>query len=114
LKIGVQVNTTGFKSTSWPLVHVVSDPGNTIPPTQPEGLGSGVFYFDENTQLEIASLRNNPVTGNSALKGWFNGDGAVFANTGAAANLTPFSLGTNSYLSKHVTALTRPGRVMWD
>src|SRR5205823_8859234 len=78
---------------------------------QPDGLGTGAFYYDENTQLEIASLQNN---GGVALKGWLNGDGTIFADTGTAGQLTTYPYNAKSYLSKSVPALTRPGRVMWD
>ncbi|MEY4916701.1 MAG: hypothetical protein RL616_614, partial [Verrucomicrobiota bacterium] len=116
LKIGVQVNTTGFKSAGYPLVHVVSDPGQVIPPTQLDGAGIGTYFFDENTAVQITTLKNKDTT---QLKGWFNGDGAIFASSGGMSNLpTEFSI-TNAgvvspYIGQTVTQLKRPARVMWD
>lgn len=109
LKIGVQVGTTGFKSAGYPLVHVVGDPGS-LPATQPDGVGTGTFYYDENTVLEIGTLKNQGVT---QLKGWFNGDGTVFPTTGVLTDLTS-SFSNQLYVSKSIAQLKRPARVMWD
>ncbi len=113
LKIGVQVNTSGFKSAGYPLIHVQNDPGSQ-PPTQPDGAGSGTFYFDENSRLQIGSLANQTAL---QLKGWLNGDG-IFAATGKTNNLSVYTVtGTNgpqTYLGQIVDKFTRPGRVMWD
>ncbi|MCX6896822.1 MAG: PA14 domain-containing protein [Verrucomicrobia bacterium] len=116
LKIGVQINTTGLKSAGFPLVHVTSDPGQVVPPTQADGQGTGTFFFDENTSLQIGTIKNQNTT---QLKGWFNGDGTVFASSGSLSNLTGAfdvtnSSGVQSYVSQPVVQLKRPGRVMWD
>lgn len=118
LKIGVQVNTTGPQSSGWPLVKVLKDPGqtNSLPPAQSNGTGSGTFYFDEHTSVDIGTLKNQGVV---QVKGWLNGDGYIFANTGALSNLTSsFTVtttnGVQTYVSTRVPDLVRPGRVMWD
>ena len=85
LKIGVQVNTTGFKSSALPLVHVMRDPGLNTPPTQADGPGTGTFYFDEHTYLEIGTMQNKDL---QQVKGWLNGDGFVFPSDGSFSNLT--------------------------
>ena len=111
LKIGVQVNTTGFASAGYPLVQVVNDPGQ-LPATQPNGQGSGTFYFDENTKLKIGSILN---PGTKQLKGWLNGDGTVFAVSGITSNLnSTFTNSGQGYVAWQVSELKRPGRVMWD
>ena len=112
LKIGVQVNTTGFKSAGYPIVHVVGDPGSALPPTQLDGIGTGTFYYDENTVLEIGSLKNK---GTTQVKGWLNGDGTVFSANGVLSDLTSsFSVSNELYASKSIAQLKRPARVMWD
>lgn len=115
LKIGVQVATTGLKSSGFPLVLVTSDPGG-VTPTQPNGNGIGTYYFDENTSLQIGALRSQDTT---QLKGWYNGDGTVFANTGSLSNLAGSFTRTNSgvvqtYAAQTVPLLQRPARVLWD
>ncbi|MDB6034460.1 MAG: Cadherin, partial [Verrucomicrobiales bacterium] len=113
LKIGIQVNTTGFKSAGYPLIYVQNDPGSQ-PPTQPDGAGSGIFYFDENSRVQVGSLASETAL---QLKGWLNGDG-IFASAGKTNTLTAFTRpstnGIKTYLGQYVDKLTRPGRVMWD
>jgi len=111
LKIGIDVKTSGFKSAGWPLIHVVNDPGNQTT-NQPDGSGVGTFYFDEKTRLQVGTLLNN---GGNQLKGWLNGDGTLFADTGTTNDLnSSFTLSNLFYLSQFVNSLTRPGRIMWD
>jgi hypothetical protein len=111
LKIGIQVNTTGVKSTDYPLIQVVKDPGQ-LPPTQPNGVGSGTFWFDENTKLNVGTIKN---IGTTQLKGWMNGDGIVIPSTGDLTNLTTtFSTNGQTYVAWPISELKRPGRVMWD
>ncbi|MFM2296063.1 MAG: hypothetical protein RLZZ350_2476, partial [Verrucomicrobiota bacterium] len=120
LKIGVAVNTTGLKSAGYPLVHVVSLPGQVAPTNDVDGRGTGTFYFDENTRVQIASIKNQ---GNTQLKGWLNGDGGVFATTGTLADLAlnftavttnGGTVATNIYAGKDIAQLKRPSRVIWD
>ena len=116
LKIGVQVGTTGIGSATFPLVHVTSDPGGVTPPLQMDGSGSGTFYFNENTSLQIGSLKAQNTT---QLKGWLNGDGAIFAGTGDVTNLTSTFVRTNNgvvqtYGAMTVAQLKRPARVLWN
>ncbi|MGZ4961100.1 MAG: PA14 domain-containing protein, partial [Limisphaerales bacterium] len=116
LKIGVQVGTTGVKSTTFPLVRVTSDPGGVVPPKQSNGSGSGTFYFDENTSLQVGTLKAQNTT---QLKGWLNGDGTTFSGTGDVTNLnTSFTLTNNGtaqlYGAMAVAQLRRPVRVLWD
>ncbi len=116
LKIGVQVGTTGLKSATFPLVHVTSDPGNITPPSQSDGQGSGTFYFDENTAVQIGSIK---AVNTTQLKGWLNGDGTVIPGTGSASNLTSTFVRTNNgvvqqYGAINVAQLKRPARVLWD
>jgi len=116
LKIGVQVSTTGLKSASYPYIHVISDPGQVTPPTQADSIGSGTFFYDEGTSLQIGTIRSQDTT---QLKGWFNGDGTVFPNTGALADLVgtftaTVSGVTQTYASQPVANFNRPARVMWD
>src|SRR5207245_5714756 len=71
---------------------------------------------DEHSSIDIGTLRNQGVV---QLKGWLNGDGYIFANTGALSNLlTSFTVtttnGVQTYASTRVPDLVRPGRVMWD
>ena len=111
LKIGVQVNTTGYTSAGYPLVHVISDPG-ALPPSQPDGVGTGTFYYDENTVLQIGTLKNH---GTTQLKGWYNGDGSIFSSSGSLTDLTnSFTLSNQLYASVSVAQLKRPARVVWD
>ena len=110
LKIGVQVNTTGFKSAGYPLVKVIGDPGSALPPVQTDGVGAGTFYYDENTALEVGTLKNK---GTTQLKGWFNGDGTIFPSTGVLNDLVS-SFSNGVYVSKSIVQLKRPARVMWD
>ena len=119
LKIGVQVNTTGIKSAGLPLVHVVTDPGGAAP-TQSDGKGSGTFFYDENTKLNVGSVKALDTT---QLKGWMNGDGTIFSSTGDKTNLSlNFSatitngnvIQTSDYSGKQIDQLKRPARVMWD
>ena len=111
LKIGIQVNTTGYTSAGYPLVHVLNDPG-ALPPSQPDGVGTGTFYYDENTVLQIGTLQNH---GTIQLKGWYNGDGSVFPSTGTLTNLTSsFTFSNQLYASMSVAQLKRPARVVWD
>lgn len=115
LKIGVQVATTDLKSQTYPLVHVVADPGGQ-PATQPDGMGSGVFYYDQNTVLEIGAITSQ---GTTQLQGWYDGDGTVFPGTGSLGNLTNSFTATVSgvshpYSALYVSQLTRPARVMWN
>jgi hypothetical protein len=116
LKIGVQVGTTGIRSATFPLIHVTSDPGGVTPPAQLDGAGSGIFYFDENTSLQIGALRAQNTT---QLKGWLNGDGSIFTGTGDVTNLNSSFTRTNngvaqSYGAMNVAQLKRPARVLWD
>ena len=116
LKVGITAGTTGLKSSGFPLVQVLSDPGQGIPPLQGNGVGAGTYYYDENTSVRIATLKNQ---GNVQLKGWFNGDGTVFPTTGSLSNLvTEFTLTNNgvvaTYVCQPVNQLKRPARVMWD
>jgi len=49
------------------------------------------------------------------LKGWLNGDGFIFANSGNVADLTSsFQIGGTNYASRQVLDLVQPARVMWD
>src|SRR5581483_9370866 len=118
LKIGIQVDTTGPTSSAFPLIMVVKDPGqtNNNPPTQLNGVGTGIFYYDEHTSLKIGSLAHQ---GTSALQGWLNGDGFMFAGTGALSNLnSSFTINTTNgallYDAQAVPNLVQPGRVMWN
>lgn len=116
LKIGVQVNTTGITSATYPDVHVTSDPGNRTPPQQPDGQGTGTFYFDENTAIQVGTIA---AVNTTQLKGWLNGDGTVIPSTGSASNLTSSFVRTNNgvvqtYSAVNVAQLKRPARVMWD
>ncbi|MBW8864294.1 MAG: hypothetical protein JF609_05100, partial [Verrucomicrobia bacterium] len=116
LKIGVQIATTGLKSTTFPLVHVTANPGQVLTNLQADGMGSGTFFFDEGTSVQIGTIRNQDVT---QLKGWFNGDGTIFPSTGSLTNLVGSfnaTVGgvTQNYASLDVANLNRPARVMWD
>ena len=111
LKLGVQVSTSGLKSANYPEVHVVSDPGGN-PPTQPDGMGSGTFYYDQNTTVQIGSIQN---LGATQLQGWLDGDGTVFSDSGTLSDLNS-SFVTNSvnYAALRVNQLKRPARVLWN
>lgn len=111
LKIGVQVGTTGLKSSTYPLIHVVADAGG-LPATQTDSTGSGTFFYDQNTSLQIGSILNQGAT---ALQGWLNGDGSVFASSGQTSDLTS-SYTTNgiNYAALPVVQLQRPARVLWN
>ncbi len=117
LKIGVQVNTTGPASAALPRIHVVGD-SPTTPPTQPDGIGTGTFFYNEHTVLEIGSAEQK---GLQQLKGWFNGDGFVIPSQGNKDDLgssfvisnAPIDTPTN-FLSHKVLDLVRPAKVMWD
>ncbi len=140
LKIGVQVDTTGPASSGLPLVLVVKDPGqtNSLLPSQPSGLGTGTYYFDEHTRLEIGTVLH---LGTDQVQGWYNGDGSIFATSGALSNLNssftissnvvhladgstltltnvpegfPGATGTVVYASERVANLVQPARVMWN
>jgi hypothetical protein len=108
LQIGVEMDTTGPASVNYPYVQWLGGTTNI----QSDGVGAGTYYFDEHSILEIGSVRNQGVT---ALKGWFNGDGVVFANGGDVTNLpSSFIIGGTNYASVHVSNLVRPARVIWD
>ena len=110
LKLGVQVATTGLKSATYPRVHVFSDNGG-LPATQADGSGSGVFYFDYGTVLEIGSILSQGAT---QLQGWLDGDGNIFAGSGLLSDLTDsFALGATNYSALKVP-LNRPARVVWN
>ena len=110
LKLGVQVTTTGLKSATYPHIQVISDLGG-LPSSQPDGNGSGTFYFDYGTVLNIGSILNQ---GTTQLQGWLDGDGSTFAGTGSLANLNgSFTLGSTNYSALQVS-LTRPARVIWN
>ena len=116
LKIGVQVDTTGFSSAGFPLVHVTSEPNPTNPIVQLDGKGAGTYYYDESTSLQVAALKNSDT---KQLKGWMNGDGTIFTSTGTASNLSESFTVTNggivkTYLDQPVIRINRPVRVMWD
>ncbi len=118
LKIGVQVDTTGPSSVGFPLIMVVKDPGqtNSAPPTQPNGVGTGTFYYDEHTSLQIGTLKHQ---GTIQLQGWLNGDGTIFASSGDLTNLNSSftvngSNGPLTYVSQSVPNLVQPARVMWN
>jgi hypothetical protein len=113
LKLGVRMDTTGPTSSTYPYVKVVRDPGATNSTvTQSDGIGVGVYFYDEHTSLEIGTVRNQGVV---QLKGWFNGDGFVFASSGTLADLTSsFQISGTNYASKSVADLVRPAQVMWD
>ncbi len=110
IKLGVQVVTTGLKSASYPHVQVISDLGG-LPSSQPDGAGSGTFYFDYGTVLNIGSILNQ---GTTQLQGWLDGDGTIFTGTGSLGDLNgSFSLGSTNYSALQVS-LTRPARVIWN
>jgi hypothetical protein len=113
LKIGVQMNTTGISSTGYPYVHVTHDGGTTnVTVSQQDGVGSGTFFYDYHSSVEIGSLKNQGVV---ALKGWLNGDGTIFANSGDVTNLTDsFTINGTNYASMAVGNLMAPARVMWN
>ncbi|HEU0009686.1 MAG TPA: PA14 domain-containing protein, partial [Verrucomicrobiae bacterium] len=112
LKIGVQVTTTGNKSGNLPLVRVVKDsPSASGPPTQADGVGSGTFFYNEHTVLEIGTVKNEDT---QQLKGWMNGDGTVFPPTGELADLPTMMIGGKQYSARSVPSLVRPARVLWD
>ncbi len=110
LKLGIQVATSGLKSTTYPHIQVISALGG-VPTSQPDGNGSGTFYYDYGTVLNIGSILNQ---GTTALQGWLNGDGTIFSGSGATANLNAsFALGATNYSALQVS-LTRPARVLWN
>ena len=111
LKIGVQVGTTGLKSATYPLIHVVADPGQ-LPPTQSEATGSGTFFYDQNTSLQIGSLQN---LGTTQLQGWLDGDGTVFASSGQLSDLnSTYTTNGQTYAALSILQLKRPARVIWN
>ncbi|HEV2693592.1 MAG TPA: hypothetical protein VG347_11915, partial [Verrucomicrobiae bacterium] len=90
--------------------------GQVTPPTQADGVGSGTFFYDEGTSLQIGTIKAQDTT---QLQGWFNGDGTVFPSTGSASNLiSSFTATVNgvtqNYVSESVANFNRPARVMWN
>ena len=100
---------------------MTSDPGGVVPPVQPNGSGSGTFYFDENTSLQVGTLKAQNTT---QLKGWLNGDGnATFLQgTGDVTQFERrFSIAPTTAACKLTAgdgpwraAGKRPVRVLWD
>ncbi len=108
-KLGVQVYTTGLANQGYPYIHV----GTNDATVAQDKNGSGTFFFDRGTRVQIGSLDHSR---SQTLQGWMNGAGTISPSTGTRTNLPgTFSNALSGYcLSFAPTNLTRPGRVLWD
>jgi len=111
---GIQVTTTGPASLGLPLIQVVSNPAQRLAlglPPQTSPTGSGTFFFDEHTSVQIVTVA---AEGTQQVRGWLGGDGIVFPSSGQLSALTSFTINTKTYRGLAVQDLIRPARVMWD
>jgi hypothetical protein len=131
IQYGVRVNVDDAARAALPRVFQVNELGQNIE------IGSleGVFWFNPNTQVKIASAANSGGLGSAALSGWISGDGYYFSSDGDIQSsdgslLTggPYqdangpvalwepvitTMDGRLYRGLYVPQLRRPARVLW-
>jgi len=131
IQYGVRVNVDDASRAALPRVFQVNGLGQNIE------IGSleGVFWFNPNTQIKIASAANAGSVGSASLSGWISGDGFYFSSDGTiqssdgslltggpyedangpVALWEPEITTTDGrlYRGLNVPQLRRPARVLW-
>ena len=125
IQYGVKVNVDDIDRTGLPRIYEKA--GGTWDLV---GTGEGTFWFNPGRAIKVASKANVADVNSTALKGWFNGDGHYFSDTGdidetnsgelsdggpvsGAASWQPVLDNAHDYRGMHISQLHRSVRVMW-